>query len=56
MLREMYHICLTVCGRPDQISDYEEKLLEKCFDKKYEQQINFVSTQYEPPFLSNIIP
>ena len=56
MLRDICHVCVSICGTPDQISDYEEKLLEKCFDRKYEQQVNFSNTVYEPPFLSNIIP
>lgn len=49
MLHDVCHVCISMCGTPDQISDYEEKLLEKCFDKAYEQQINLVNTQYDPP-------
>ncbi len=38
------------------INDYEEHLLQKCFDTQYEQQMELVNTQYDnneytpPPF------
>lgn len=46
---DICNLCVTMFGSPENIKDYEEKLLEKCFDTQYEQQINLINTQYEPP-------
>jgi len=49
MLENICNLCISIFGNEKIINDYEERLLEKCFDKQYEQQINLVNTQYEPP-------
>jgi hypothetical protein len=49
MYRGICNICISIFGTPDDISDYEEKLLEKCFDKTYDAPFNLINTQYEPP-------
>jgi hypothetical protein len=43
---------LAHCGRPEDLHDYEEKLLEKCFDNTYYASPDIGHTQYcyEPPF------
>lgn len=49
MLEDICPICISIFGSKDNINDYEEKLLQKCFDNHYEEQINLINTQYEPP-------
>lgn len=50
MYRDVCNICISIFGTSEDINDYEEKLLEKCFDKTYDASFNLVNTQYyEPP-------
>jgi hypothetical protein len=38
-----------LCSSEESLYDYEERLLEKCFDKEYEHQTKLHATEYEPP-------
>lgn len=52
--------CIYICRGERAAKDYEEKLLEKCFDNAYLQPLNLGATttqyhSYEPPFATNYI-
>ena len=40
-----------LCGNKEDVKNYEEQLLDKCFDKNYEK-LNLDTTHtYSPPFV-----
>lgn len=52
MLQDICNCYISLCGTEGDIKDYEEKLLEKCFDDNFEP-VHLASTlvSYEPPFV-----
>ncbi len=48
-IRDFCNCYMQLCSSKETIQDYEEKLLEKCFDKEFEYKTPLYSTQYEPP-------
>ena len=49
----MQDICncyMFLCANEENIKDYEEKLLEKCFDQEYKIDLGHTYNTYEPPF------
>jgi hypothetical protein len=40
----------SMCSTEENLKDYEEKLLEKCFDKDYHIPLGQTTMYYEPPF------
>ena len=50
----IHDICgcyMSIFDSQDDINDYEEKLLEKCFDNNYENFEMGQTVSYAPPFL-----
>jgi hypothetical protein len=47
---------IAYCGKKEDLQDYEERLLEKCFDNTCYAPPDLVHTQYyyEPPFSVDI--
>lgn len=51
MLRDMCNCFMNICGTEQDIKEYEERLLAKCFDN-INNNIDIGQTQaYEPPFV-----
>lgn len=48
-LRDICNCYMYLCSSEETLQDYEERLLEKCFDKEYEHQTKLHATEYEPP-------
>ena len=52
MYRDICNLFKGICYPEESLRDYEEKLLDKCFDNAYETGINLGHSEvYEPPFL-----
>lgn len=49
LLQDICNCYMSLCSTGEQLKDYEEKLLEKCFDKEYETNNTMYATDYEPP-------
>ncbi len=50
--RDICNLYVYLCYKNnDDINDYEQQLLDKCFDKQYEQFNLGETVTYSPPFL-----
>ena len=49
MLQDLCNCYMYLFATPENLKDYEEKLLEKCFDNTYDIAIGHTQA-YEPPF------
>lgn len=53
--QDIYNYYMYFCSNKEDLKNYEEKLLEKCFDNNYED-LNLGNTHaYSPPFIYNIM-
>ena len=52
MYQDICNVCRGICHSKESLKDYEEKLLDKCFDHAYDTGITLGMIEvYEPPFL-----
>jgi hypothetical protein len=51
----MYYLVTLGCMQKEDLNDYEEKLLQKCFDNNYDRIDLGKTDVYIPPFISNNI-
>lgn len=49
LMQDVCNCYMYLCSTEGQLKDYEEKLLEKCFDNEYDIENTMYATQYEPP-------
>jgi len=51
----MYYLVTFGCMQKEDLNDYEEKLLQKCFDSNWDKIDLGKTDAYMPPFISNDI-
>jgi hypothetical protein len=49
-LLDVHNCYIQICGNNEDIKDYEESLLQKCFDNQQEDLGHTEYRAYEPPF------
>lgn len=55
MLQDICNCYMYLCSSKETIKEYEEKLLEKCFDQNDRFELGHTQYQvYEPPFVTDI--
>jgi hypothetical protein len=50
MIQDICNCYMYLCAPKEDMNDYEEKLLDKCFDVNYEPLHLAKTVPYEPPF------
>ncbi len=55
MLQDICNCYMYLCSSKETMKEYEEKLLEKCFDANDKFELGHTQYQvYEPPFVTDI--